>query len=73
MATFCCDISGIDDRVLEFFGYQLEDENEEFKIYRDKFGDPHIVSKLAPRLYVEDVNDAVYVAAKRVIALPDTK
>ena len=71
MAVFCCDITGIDDKTLEFFGYFLDEENEEFKVYRDKFGDAHIVAKDRPRLYVEDVNDAVYVASKRVIVLPN--
>lgn len=71
MARFCVDISHLDDRVLGFFGYELVEENEEFKIYEDKEGSDHIVDKARPRLYVEDVNDAVYMSATSVVALPD--
>lgn len=71
MATFCVDISQLDDRTLAFFGYRFVEENQEFKVYVDKFGEDHIVSKTRPRLYVEDVNDAAYMTAEHVIALPD--
>jgi len=71
MPKFCVDISDIDDARLEFFGYRLEEESEEFKIYRDIYNDYHIVSKSRPLLFVEDVNDATYLAATFVIALPD--
>ena len=71
MAKFCVDISQSDDASLSFFGYRLEEESEEFKVYKDKHFEDHIVSKGRPLLYVEDVNDAVYMAAKAVIALPD--
>lgn len=71
MAKFCVDISAMDDASLAFYGYRLDDESEEFKVYKDKHYEDHIVSKARPLLYVEDVNDAVYLAAGIVIALPD--
>ena len=71
MARFCVDISGLSDETLAIFGYDLRDQNEEFKIYTDKYLEDHIVDKVKPRLYVEDVNDAVYMAAHSVTALPD--
>jgi hypothetical protein len=71
MAKFCVDISHLDDRTLGFFGYTLVDENDEFKIYQDKNREDHIVAKAHPRLYVEDVNDAVYMSSPSVVAIPD--
>lgn len=71
MARFCVDISSIPDETLAFFGYDLRDENDEFKIYVDKYLEDHIVEKAKPRLYVEDVNDAAYMASRSVTALPD--
>jgi hypothetical protein len=70
MARFCVDISHLTDEMLSFFGYDIRDENDEFKIYTDKSLEDHIVEKARPRLYVEDVNDAVYLAATNVVALP---
>ena len=71
MAKFCVDISGMDDASLAFYGYRLDEQNEEFKVYKDKHYDDHIVSRARPPLFVEDVNGAVYMAARVVIALPD--
>lgn len=71
MARFCIDISHLSDETLSFFGYDARDENDEFKIYTDKNLEDHIVDKSRPRLYVEDVNDAVYLSATNVVALPD--
>lgn len=71
MAKFCVDISDMDDASLAFYGYRLDEENEEFKVYKDKHYEDHIVSKTRPLLFVEDVNDAVYMASRTVIALPE--
>ena len=50
MAKFCVDISQLDDASLSFFGYRLEEESEEFKVYKDKHFEDHIVSKGRPLL-----------------------
>jgi hypothetical protein len=71
MARFCVDISHLTDENLEFFGYQVVSENEEFKVYTDKNLEDHLVRKSSPLLYVEDINDAVYMSAISVVALPD--
>ncbi len=71
MARFAVNISGISDETLSFFGYELQDENDVFKIYCDKYLEDHIVKKELPFLYVEDINDATFLASKAVIALPD--
>lgn len=71
MAKFAVNISRISDETLSFFGYELQEDNAEFKVYTDKYLESHIVEKARPLLYVEDINDAAYLAAKAVIALPD--
>jgi|GEM_PF-5488652 len=71
MARFAVNISGIPDETLSFFGYDFQEENDEFKIYIDKYLEAHIVKKAHPFLYVEDINDSVYLASRAVIALPD--
>ena len=71
MAKFCVNIGAHNDKTLEFFGYRFIRENDEFKVYQDKHLEDHIVAKARPLLYVEDVNDAAYLAANEVVALPD--
>jgi hypothetical protein len=71
MARFAVNISDIPDETLSFFGYEFQEETDEFKIYIDKYREPHIVQKARPLLYVEDINDSVYLASSAVIALPD--
>lgn len=71
MARFAVNIGNIPDDTLAFFGYTLIRENSEFKVYSDKYLEDHIVAKAKPLLYVEDVNDAAYMAASDVIAIPD--
>jgi hypothetical protein len=70
MTQYCVDISGIGDDILDFLGYHLADETDQFKVYRDKYAEDHIVFKARPLLYVEDANDALVLRSKRVINLP---
>lgn len=70
MGSFAVNISNIPDKVLSFMGYEMVEENDdEFKIYRDKYREDHIVFKSRPLLFVEDPNDAVFLASDRAIAL----
>ncbi len=50
-------IAGVPDEFLEFLGYVLVSEDDEFKAYLHK-GETCIVKKSAPNLYVDDLNDA---------------
>lgn len=55
-------IDGISDEDLEFFGYVLVEENDNFKFYRDYRLEEYVVHKANPHLFVDDVNDAVALA-----------
>jgi hypothetical protein len=66
---FAVDISGIADQSLEFVGYFLVEENEEFKIFRDKYGEDHIVQKSDGLLYVDELDQAQSLGAGRVVML----
>jgi hypothetical protein len=59
MSRHYVDITGIDPKLLEFLGYYLIEECEEFAIYVCK-GEPHMVQKKGKSkyIYVEDINDA---------------
>jgi hypothetical protein len=57
MQRYYVNISGITQEFLDFLGYIVICENEEFKILSNK-GTLHIVDKSRPRLYVDDKNDA---------------
>jgi hypothetical protein len=51
------DVTGLAIEFLEFMGYVLVDEDDEFLLLNHK-GDEHIIYKPGPRLlYVEDDND----------------
>jgi len=50
-------IAGVPDQFLEFLGYILIEETDEFKVYLHK-GEPVVVEKASPNLYVDDLNDA---------------
>jgi hypothetical protein len=71
MASYCVNIKGISDEILEQFGYRLIDENDEFKRYEDKYMEPHLVEKAWPLLYVEDMNDHRQLSDLRVVELPE--
>ena len=55
------DISEVPEDTLEFLGYYCLAQNEEFKFYRDVYGDEHVVEKAHPFIYMEDVNDAAII------------
>jgi hypothetical protein len=64
-------IDGIELSKLEFLGYSLIRENDEFEIWSDLTGDEHIIAKGCPRyLYMEDLNDAIILGAVRVTPAP---
>jgi hypothetical protein len=69
--AFAVEISGIDDRLLAFAGYNFVEENEEFKVYRDKFMEDHIVRKSDSLLYVNEIDEAQTLSMGRVVSLPD--
>ena len=69
MESFCVDITGISDVILAFLGYQLIDENEEYKTYRDKYAENHLVEKALPRLYVDDLNDALSLKGNIIVRI----
>jgi hypothetical protein len=50
-------IAGVPQGFLDFLGYFVLAEDEEFKILVHK-GDLHLVDKNKPYLYVDDQNDA---------------
>jgi hypothetical protein len=66
--AFAVDITGVDDRQLEFAGYYLIDENEEFKVYRNKMQD-YIVRKANNLLYVDELDEAQTISRGRIINL----
>jgi hypothetical protein len=59
MARHYVDITDISKENLEFLGYYLVEEDEEFALYDNK-GEHFIVHRRADRkfIYVDDVNDA---------------
>jgi hypothetical protein len=57
MRRYYVDISGVSQEFLDFLGYVVVYEEEEFKMISHK-GATHIVDKQRPRLYVDDANDA---------------
>lgn len=71
MAKFYVALDSITDEQLAFLGYTLIKENEKFKVYTDYSGDDHIVYKERPFIYVDDVNDVLYLNASIVINAPN--
>ena len=57
MPRYYVDITGISQDFLDFLGYVVVYEEEEFKVLSHK-GEIHAIDKAKPRLYVDDVNDA---------------
>ena len=66
------DITGLPTAFLEFMGYIVVAENDEFLLLNHK-GDPHIIYKPGPQmLYVEDDNDVpIFKNRPRIDAPPD--
>ena len=69
--AFAVDISGVDDRLLEFAGYSFVRENDEFKIYTNKFMEDYIVRKSNYLLYVDELDEAQTISRSRIINLGD--
>lgn len=71
MSRYCVNISQTNDRVMSILGYELVEEGEEFRIYRNEDGADFIVEIEHPWLYVENTRDVIFMSAKNVVALPD--
>jgi|HubBroStandDraft_4_1064222.scaffolds.fasta_scaffold07058_6 hypothetical protein len=67
--AFAVDISGVDDQLLEFAGYTFVRENDEFKIYTNKYMEDYIVRKLDNLLYVDELDEAQTISRGRIINL----
>lgn len=50
-------LDGVSEEQLQFLGYILISENDEFRVYYH-LGEEVIVEKADPFIYVEDLNDA---------------
>lgn len=61
-------LDGVSKDTLEFLGYYLVAENDDFEIYYH-LADEIIVEKSDRLLYVEDANDLPYFA-REIISLP---
>jgi hypothetical protein len=63
-------VSGIPLSTLEFCGYIVMDEDDEFYLL-DRKGDHHIISKEGDQLlYVEDYNDVAILRGRPAIKAP---
>jgi hypothetical protein len=67
MKKFYVSIQGITDEQLLFLGYRLVKEDPKFKLFEDYKGDEYIVEKSNPWMYVDDMNDAIYLNGNHVI------
>jgi hypothetical protein len=68
--AFAVEITGVTDKQLEFIGLYLVEENEEFKVYRDKYMEDHIVDKADGLLYVDELDEAQAIGgADRIVTL----
>jgi hypothetical protein len=76
MARFYVDITGVSQDYLDFLGYFVVAEDDEFKIIDHK-GDVHFIDKKKPYLYIDDMNDANLLkgpfVARAQILLPPPK
>lgn len=65
MAAYYVDIQGVYDEVLEFVGYILVAEDDEFQLFVHK-GREFLLPKNGTRfLYVDDLNDADVLRSRR--------
>jgi hypothetical protein len=69
--AFAVDIRGIGDELLEFAGYIFVRENEEFKIYANKYMEDYIVRKSDFLLYVDELEEAQTISRGRIVNLGD--
>ena len=72
MSRFYVSLDDISDDKLSFLGYSLIREDGEFKLYQDYKGDEYLIRKEDPFIYVDDVNDALYLNASIVANFPST-
>ena len=71
MGGYYCCIDGVPNEVLEFLGYSLIRESDDFELWQDYNGNEQIVYKRGRRyLYVDDFNDAQILRSRRVIPAP---
>ena len=71
MSRFYVSSEGVDETKLSFLGYTLIRQDDEFWLYQDYAGDEYIVRKSDPYMYVDDVNDALYINATRLMNVPE--
>lgn len=62
-------IADVSDEFLEFLGYVLREETDEFKVY-SRHGELMVVQKTNPFLYVDDLNDARILKGRNMMAIP---
>jgi hypothetical protein len=62
-------IPNVSDEFLEFLGYVKVEESEEFKGYL-RHGEPIVVKKANPYLFVDDLNDARILKDRNVMEIP---
>jgi hypothetical protein len=67
--AFAVETTGVSDKDLEFIGYYLIEQNDEFKIYRNKYMEDHIVKKSDSLLYVDELDEAQCLGAGRIVQL----
>ena len=65
MSAYYVDIQGVYEEVLEFLGYILVDEDEEFQLFVHKGREFLLPKKGARFLYVDDLNDADVLRSRR--------
>jgi hypothetical protein len=72
MAGFYCRVDNVPKEVLDFLGYYLVREDDEFELWQDLYGEEHIVRKSGPKyFFVEDMNDALVLRASKVHRAPE--
>lgn len=61
-------IDHLSDEQLEFFGFLLIKESDDFKLYRQYDGTEHIIDKNGRKfVYVSDLNDAIAMQAGEIV------
>lgn len=71
MGRFYVNLASVDASTLAFLGYTLIRENDEFILYEDYAGSEYLVRKSDPFMYVDDMNDALYLNATTIANAPD--
>jgi len=70
---FIFTIDHLDDQKMSFFGWLVEDRNDEFTLYRRHYdGEQVVVQNESPRWFVtDDVNDAEQMSSGVIIIGPE--